>query len=82
MASMPACERKRPVNETLSEALIAQVKAHSNNLSATIASSLSAFVNDQQKLQADRQRAADACAEDWNAVHAAVGSFTDEHSTL
>ena len=26
--------------------------------------------------------AADACAADWNALHASVGSFADEHSTL
>jgi len=24
----------------------------------------------------------DACAADWNAVHDAVGSFADEHTTL
>jgi post-segregation antitoxin (ccd killing protein) len=74
--------RKRPVNLTLNEALVAQARAYTNNLSATMESLLAEFVLNQQSAQHHRQRVADACAADWNAVHAAVGSFADEHSTL
>lgn len=74
--------RKRPVNLTMNEALVAQAKTFTNNLSATMESLLAEFVAAQQNAQRDRQRAADACAADWNAVHASIGSFADEHSTL
>ena len=74
--------RKRPVNLTMNEALVAQAKTFTSNLSATMESLLTDFVAAQQKAQRDRQRAADACAADWNAVHASIGSFADEHSTL
>ena len=74
--------RKRPVNLTLNEALVAQAKAHTNNLSATVESLLAEFVASHQHAQRARQQLADTCAADWNAVHMAVGSFADEHSTL
>ena len=74
--------RKRPVNLTIDEALVTQARAYTNNLSATMESLLAEFVVAQQGMQRDRQRAADACAADWNAVHASIGSFADEHSTL
>lgn len=82
---MPALvepSRKRPVNLTLNEALVAQAKAYTNNLSATMEALLAEFVASQQQAQRSRQQLADTCASDWNAVHAAVGSFADEHSTL
>ena len=74
--------RKRPVNLTVNEALVAQAKAYTNNLPATMESLLAEFVANQQSAQRNRQPVADACAADWNAVHAAVGSFADEHSPL
>jgi len=82
---MPALvepSRKRPVNLTLNEALVVQAKAYTNNLSATMEALLSDFVASQQQTQRSRQQLADTCAADWNAVHAAVGSFADEHTTL
>ena len=74
--------RKRPVNLTLDVALVAQAKVFTNNLSATMESLLAEFVATQQNVQRSRQYAADACAAHWNAVHASIGSFADEHSTL
>lgn len=74
--------RKRPVNLTLNEALVAQAKTYTPNLSATMESLLAEFVARQQRERNERQRAADDCADGWNAVHAALGSFADEHSTL
>ena len=74
--------RKRPVNLTINEALVTQAKAYTDNLSATIESLLSDYVDSQQQARLERQRKVDGCVADWNAVHAAVGSFADEHSTL
>ena len=82
MPSRVEQSRKRPVNLTLSEALVTQAKAYTSNLSATMEALLSDFVASQQQAQRSRQQLADTCAADWNAVHAAVGSFADEHTTL
>lgn len=82
METSPATIRKRPVNLTMNEALVAQAKTFTNNLSATMESLLAEFVAAQQKAQHHRQKAADACAADWNAVSESIGSFADEHSTL
>lgn len=74
--------RKRPVNLTINEALVTQAKTFTDNLSATMESLLAEFVVTQQNAQRNRQGAADKCAARWNAVHASIGSFADEHSTL
>jgi post-segregation antitoxin (ccd killing protein) len=68
MESSVASIRKRPVNLTMNEALVAQAKTYTNNLSATMESLLAEFVVNQQNVRRDRQGAADACAADWNAV--------------
>lgn len=82
MTSTPTSTRKRPVNLTLSEGLVAQAKTYTDNLSATMDALLASYVAGEQQARLNRQSLADACADDWNAVHAAVGSFADEHSTL
>jgi post-segregation antitoxin (ccd killing protein) len=82
MSALAESARKRPVNLTLNEVLVAQAKNHTSNLSATIERLLAEFVASQQQAQRARQQLADTCAADWNAVHAAIGSFADEHSTL
>jgi antitoxin CcdA len=82
MASAKTLDRKRPVNVTLSESLVEQARAHTDNLSSTIESLLSEFVAMQQQVQRSRQQLANICADDWNALHDQVGSFADEHSTL
>ena len=74
--------RKRAVNLTLNEGLVAQAKTYTRNLSATIEVLLTDYVAQQHQTKASRQQVADACAANWNAVHASVGSFADEHSTL
>jgi antitoxin CcdA len=74
--------RKRAVNLTLNEGLVAQAKTYTSNLSATMEVLLTDYVAQQQKNRLTRQQQADAVAMDWNAVHADVGSFADEHSTL
>jgi antitoxin CcdA len=82
MPTLAEQTRKRPVNLTLNEALVAQAKTYTSNLSATMEALLTEFVATQQQAQRSRQQLADTCAADWNAVHAQVGSFADEHSTL
>ena len=74
--------RKRPINLTLSDALVAQARRYTSNLSATTESLLAQFVAQQQNLEQSRRQLAQICADDWNAVHTALGSFADEHSTL
>lgn len=74
--------RKRAVNLTLNENLVAQAKTFTGNLSATMEQLLEAFVVQQSQLHAARRQDADDCAHDWNAVHDKIGSFADEHSTL
>jgi antitoxin CcdA len=74
--------RKRPVNLTLNEQLVAQARALTPNLSATVDSLLAAFVAEEHQRRRGRQDAANAACADWNALHARIGSFADEHSTL
>ena len=74
--------RKRPVNLTLNESLVTQAKTYTSNLSATMELLLAEFVSQQRQAQSGRQQLADACVADWNAVHASVGSFADEHVCL
>ena len=74
--------RKRPVNLTLNETLVAQARQHSDNLSATVETLLTEYVASREQARDERRRQANACTADWNAVHDAVGSFADEHSTL
>jgi len=82
MPVAPAPVRKRPVNLTLSDALVAQAKTYTNNLSATMESLLTEFVAQQQQAQRSHQYMVDVCVSDWNQVAAACGSFADEHVNL
>ncbi len=74
--------RKRAVNLTLNEGLVAQAKSYTSNLSATMEELLAAYVHQQQQARRNRQQQATAAVSDWNALHASVGSFADEHTTL
>jgi antitoxin CcdA len=74
--------RKRPVNLTLSENLIADLKGCTTNLSATAELLLTAYVVEQKQTRALRQDQATQAVKGWNALHDAQGSFADEHSTL
>ena len=82
-ATEPATtQKKRAVNLTLNAELVAQAKTFTGNLSATMETLLADYVALQQQARLSRQQVADACAEYWNEVLAAEGSFADEHSTL
>jgi len=79
--AMPS-SRKRPVNLTLSESLVTDLKSYTSNLSATAEELLTAYVMEQKQARSSRQQQADQTVAGWNALHAQVGSFADEHSTL
>lgn len=81
-SSATPLSRKRPVNLTLSEGLIAELKGYTSNLSATAEELLAAYVVEQKQARSSRQLQADQAVAGWNALHAQVGSFADEHSTL
>jgi antitoxin CcdA len=66
----------------LSEGLIAELKGYTSNLSATAEELLAAYVVEQKQARSSRQQQADQAVAGWNALHAQVGSFADEHSTL
>jgi len=75
-------DRKRPVNLTLSENLVQQARSYTDNLSATVEELLTDYVSGHKQARQSQRQMADLCAADWNAVHEAVGSFADDHSTL
>ena len=74
--------RKQAVNLMLNESLVLWGKTYTSNLSATMDLSSAEFVSQRQQSQHSRQQLADACVADWNAVHASVGSFADEHVSV
>ena len=80
--SIAAPSRKRPVNLTLSENLIADLKGCTSNLSATAEVLLTAYVAEQKQARASREKQAALAVQGWNNLHDKVGSFADEHSTL
>jgi len=83
MPSTPTTHgRKRPINLTLSEDVVASARLYSHNLSATVDALLTGFVEQQQRALQERQQQARACTNEWNAFTQTVGSFADEHSTL
>jgi antitoxin CcdA len=74
--------RRRPVNLSLSESLVADARAYTDNLSATVEELLAGYVSAHREAEeAERGRSA-ACADGWNAVLDHLGSYADEHSTL
>jgi antitoxin CcdA len=77
-----ATGRKRAINLSLSESVIEKARLYSTNLSSTVDTLLTQFVEQQQRARTSHQERAEACAGDWNAIHEKVGSFADEHSTL
>lgn len=74
--------RKRAINLSLNEALVDEARRYSPNLSATVEALLTEYVHRESAAQAERRQRADACTAGWNEVHARIGSFADEHTTL
>jgi antitoxin CcdA len=74
--------RKRPVNLTLSEDLIEEVKAVTGNLSGTVEALLVDFVSKERDRRSGIVDQARATAALWNRFGERNGSFADDHSTL
>lgn len=74
--------RKRPVNLTINEDLVAQVKGMTNNLSGVVEQLLADYVLKQNNARQEKLHRAAAAAQAWNAFNESAGSFADEHSTL
>ena len=73
---------KRPVNLSLNEALVAQARQMTGNLSAEVESMLADFVQRQAQLRETEARRLKRTAATWNAFADGHGSFADEFSTL
>ncbi len=74
--------RKRAVNLTLNEDVVAQAKTLTPNLSAVVEQLLSSYVIQMQREQLSRQEQAKLLADMWNGFNERSGSFADEYSTL
>lgn len=74
--------RKRPVNLTLNEELVAQAKGMTNNLSGVVEQLLADYVQKQHHARQEKSRQAERAVQAWNTFNESSGSFADEHSTL
>ena len=74
--------RKRPVNLTLNEELVAEAKSMTNNLSGVVEQLLADYVAKQHGARQEKLQKAQAAAHAWNTFNERSGSFADEHSTL
>jgi antitoxin CcdA len=74
--------RKRPVNLTLSEELVAEAKGVTDNLSAVVESLLGEFLSKERVRRAGMVENARASVTLWNDFADRNGSFADEYSTL
>lgn len=74
--------RKRPVNLTLNEDLVIQVRSLTNNLSGVVESLLADYVEHERQQRMAKARALEATISMWNAFNARQESFADEYSSL
>jgi antitoxin CcdA len=74
--------RKRAVNLTLNEDLVAQARSMTGNLSAVIETLLAAFVAEEKRRRVAETQLVQATVATWNRFAEEHGSFADEHSTL
>jgi antitoxin CcdA len=74
--------RKRPVNVTLNEDLVARARELTTNLSGVIETLLAEFLEKERVRRTAEREAIGAAVATWNAFAERTGSFADEHSTL
>lgn len=74
--------RKRPVNLTLNEDLVARARDLTGNLSALVESLLAEYVADAERARAARADCVREAMATWNRFADEHGSFADEHTTL
>ena len=73
---------KKPVNLSLSEALVQESRAYCGNLSAKVEEMLQAYVLSERLARQQHREQAQRAVAEWNALHDASGSYADGHSTL
>ena len=74
--------RKRPVNLTLNEDLVKQVKTMTDNLSGVVESLLADYVARERQEQTAKSTMLKSTVATWNEFNARVGSISDEYSSL
>ena len=74
--------RKRPVNLTLNEDLVVQVRGLTDNLSGVVESLLADYVEREHQQRVAKARELEATIFMWNDFNARHGSFADEYSPL
>jgi len=74
--------RKRPVNLTLNEDLVAQARGMTDNLSRVVESLLADYVAQEHQRRLAKAKTLEATIATWNDFNAKHGAFADEHSTL
>lgn len=74
--------RKRPVNLTLNEDLIVQVRGLTDNLSGVVESLLADYVEYERQQRLAKAKTLGATISMWNNFNARRGSFADEYSSL
>lgn len=74
--------RKRPVNLTLNEDLVVQVRGLTDNLSGVVESLLADYVAHEHRQRIARANALEATITMWNGFNEKHGSFADEYSPL
>jgi len=74
--------RKRPVNLTLNEDLVVQVRGLTDNLSGVVESLLADYVEHERQQRIAETKTLEATMTMWNDFNAKHGSFADEYSSL
>lgn len=74
--------RKRPVNLTLNEDLVARARTLTDNLSGVVEGLLGDYVSRSMEARERRVHAVRETVEAWNAHGARHGSIADEYSPL
>jgi len=74
--------RKRPVNLTLNEDLVFEVRGLTNNLSSVVESLLVDYVELKRQQRISNAKALDQTISMWNEFNGKFGSFADEYSSL
>lgn len=74
--------RKRPVNLSLNEDLVAQVRGLTGNLSGVVESLLADYIEHERQQRLAQARALGETIALWNDFNTKHGSFADEYSPL
>ena len=74
--------RKRAVNLTLNEDLLAHVREVTENLSGVVESLLAEYLTKERQRRSAQARVVESTVALWNQFAAETGSFADDHSTL